>query len=835
VAQRVTENRTNRTEKVTSRSTWAIVKANVFTRFNGLLGALFVLVLATGSYKDGLFGIALIVNSVMGIAQEVSAKRKLDALAVLHAPTATVLRDGRTAVIDTADVVEGDLVYLRSGDQVPADGPLLASDNLEIDESNLTGESDAIPRGPGEPVSSGTAVVAGSGWFRADTVGAAATAQKLSAEARQFTRVYSEVQHSTNVLLRWLTWVVLVLAPLSFWTQWRAVRAAGSGGWRDIVLKGTTPLVGLVPEGLVVLTTLAFLLAAVQLTKQQALVQELPAVEGLARVDVICVDKTGTLTQGEIAFDRLTPLDGCDEGHARAVLGAMTHDPAANATAQAIAAAIPASGWEVRERIPFNSARKWSAALILGPPGDPCHPQDPCHPGESRDLPPPPSPQPPPIPPTPYALGAPDILLDQTKHKSLLHDVAARAAQGKRVVVLAQLPTFPDPDAPLPPVTPVALIELSEVIRPDAKATLAYFAAQGVAVKVISGDNPVTVTAVAKNVGLAVEQAVDARTLPEDLDELAQVVDNVTVFGRVTPAQKRGLVRALQQNGHTVAMTGDGVNDVLALKDADIGIAMGNGAQATKAVAQLVLLDSQFSHLPKVLSEGRRLIGNVERVASLFVAKNAMSATMLIATAILGVEFPFRPLHMTIVSTLTIGLPAAILALAANRRRYVPGFLSRVLALSLPAGLAAGLAAFAAFAFAHGTEAQVSTVALGTLLVVNFWLLGALARPYNWWKVLVVVGMVALAQLAFTVPPLRRFLDLDLPVTGFWLVALIGGLGAVIVELAYRISRRMHQPPDPEGHLHLHEFRVEYHDNIDTRQAEAEARALEKDRLGRGV
>ncbi|MBI4901720.1 MAG: HAD-IC family P-type ATPase, partial [Actinobacteria bacterium] len=323
VEARVRAGETNAVVEVTSRPLSEIVRANVFTRFNGLLGALLVLVLLTGSYKNALFGIALVVNSVLGIAQEWHAKRKLDSLAVLHSPTATVLRDGVCTEVPSAGMVRGDVVALRPGDQVSADGPVLVSDNLEVDESNLTGESDAVDKAVGEQVSSGTAVVAGTGWYRAEVVGPDATAQKLAAEAKKFTRAHSEVQHSTNVLLRWLTWIVLVMLPISAWSQWRAVR---DQGWQEVVLRTAAGMVGLVPEGLVVLTTLAFLLAAVQLTRKQALVQELPAVELLARVDVLCVDKTGTLTEGEIAFESLHVVDGESEKDVRQVLAALSHD-----------------------------------------------------------------------------------------------------------------------------------------------------------------------------------------------------------------------------------------------------------------------------------------------------------------------------------------------------------------------------------------------------------------------------------------------------------------------------------------------------------------------------
>ncbi|MDR0284495.1 MAG: HAD-IC family P-type ATPase, partial [Propionibacteriaceae bacterium] len=558
VALRERDGRVNAVAPVTSRSLGQIVKANVLTRFNALLGALFVLVMVTGSYIDGLFGIALVLNSALGIGQEWYAKRKLDSLAVLHVPRATVIRDGLTVTIDIGAVVEDDLVVLAPGDQIPADGPLVETANLEVDESNLTGESDAVDKLVGDKVFSGTVVVAGAGRFRAAVVGERATAQTLAREAKTFTRAYSEVQAATNRLLKWITWVVVAMFPVAILGQIRGLDdgswAGAAANWRQMVVRAAAGLVGLVPEGLVLLTTLAFLLAALQLTRQQALVQELPAVEGLARVDVICLDKTGTLTQGEITYDSCECLPGHPAADAMDALGALAHDPAPNATAQAIAAHVPPSVHQVTDRVPFSSARKFSAVTLDN--------------GQS------------------WVLGAPEIVAGGDQ------DLSARTAplaeQGVRVVVLAKAASL----GPGAAVTPVALVKLSEVLRDDAAATLAFFAAQGVAVKVISGDNPVTVAAVARRVGLDVVAAVDARTLPDTAGELAGLVEGITVFGRVTPEKKRLLIQALKVRGHTVAMTGDGVNDVLALKDADIGIAMGNGAPATKAVAQIVLLDS---------------------------------------------------------------------------------------------------------------------------------------------------------------------------------------------------------------------------------------------------
>jgi len=791
VDARRADGRTNAVAQVTSRSLSQIVKANVFTRFNALLGALFVLVILTGSYIDGLFGIALVLNSVLGIGQEWYAKHKLDSLAVLHAPRAAVVRDGKQETIDIGEVVQDDLICLSPGDQIPADGPLVTTDNLEVDESNLTGESDAVEKAAGDQVFSGTAVVAGSGYFRAAVVGEEATAQKLSREAKVYKRAYSEVQASTNTLLRWITWVVVVMFPVSIIAQYRSLDhgtwAEAKAQWRSLVLRSVGGLVALVPEGLVLLTTLAFLLAALQLTRQQALVQELPAVEGLARVDVICLDKTGTLTQGEIVFDRCEILDGGDEARTMDALGAFAHDPTPNATARAIAAKVGPSTHGVVVRVPFSSARKYSAVTLDD--------------GSS------------------WVFGAPEIVAGNDE--ALQARITPMAESGVRVVVLARVGSLDDWGC----VQPAALVELSEALRPDAAETLAYFKDQDVDVKVISGDNPVTVAAVARRVGLdcavtggrffrhtgVTEEpspchdlsdekndehldkgygtVVDARALPDTAEELAKVVEPIVVFGRVTPEKKRLIVDALKLNGHTVAMTGDGVNDILALKDADIGIAMGNGAQATKAVAQIVLLDSRFSHMPKVLAEGRRLIGNVERVASLFVTKNVMAACLIVSTAILGVSFPFLPRHMTLLSMLTIGAPAAILALGPNKRKYVPGFLSRVLFLSIPSGIAAGLATFLAFTWGEGTPAQRSTLALVVLFIVNFWLLGVLARPWNWWKILTISVMAGLAFCAFFFPGARAFFELSLPV-GEWLTAIvIGGCGAAVVEIAHRVRR----------------------------------------------
>ncbi len=780
VEQRVARGQTNATSQASSRSLWVIFKTNVFTRFNAILGALFVLILSTGSLADGLFGVVLVVNSAIGIIQEYLAKRKLDRLALLNSPTTRVLRDGTLIQVPTADVVLDDLIELRTGDQVPADGTMLSTSGLEIDESNLTGEADAIPKSDGDEVRSGTTVVAGIGRFRAAAVGPEAYINKIAAEAKKFTKTRSEIQESVNQLLKYITWIIVIALPLQLWSQWRAI---GDQGWQQVVIRSTGGLVGLVPEGLVLLTSVAFLLAAVQLTRQQVLVQELPAVEGLARVNIVCLDKTGTLTVGDIAYEDCEPCADLTPEEIRAALGALADDPNANGTLKALAAALDApEGWHREVTIAFNSARKWSAASFAGRGS--------------------------------LVFGAPDVLL--AADDPLRARVSELAATGRRVLLLART------DAPLEgqtlpaDVRSVGLITLTEQVRPDAKETLQYFKDQGVRVKIISGDNPTTVAAIATRVGLDLgpDSLVDARTIGVDPEELREIAELTTVFGRVSPEQKRALVQALQLNGHVVAMTGDGVNDALALKDADIGVAMGNGAQATKAVAQLVLLDGKFSHLPSVLAEGRRVIGNVERVANLFVSKNVMSLVAIITAALFTLPFPFLPRHLTLVSAVTIGIPAFFLALGPNKRRYIPGFLPRVLRFAVPSGVVAGVVVLVSYLLARNavgappaseclvkTESsnsvanvicwQPSSAATVALLVTAFWILVVLSRPFRPWKALLVGSMVAIAALAFITPLGQSFFNFSLTPTILAEALLVGAVGALAIEIIYRTEPGM--------------------------------------------
>lgn len=814
---------TNEFDNSSSRSIVAILRANVFTIFNAILASAVVVVLAVGSWQDAVFGFVLLLNTLTGTIAELRAKRALDNLAVLAAPTAHVIRDGEAKDIEVSQVVLGELLELRSGDQVPADGQVLSSNGCEIDESILTGESVAVRKHENDQVLSGTTVIGGSARIRVTAVGEHSYANRLAMEARKYSVVTSELQEGTNRVLTWISWVIVPMTLLLLWSQLRVAGGISgsldSGQWKAAVVLAVAGVVGMVPQGLVLLTSVNFAAAAMTLARRKVLVQELPAVEVLARVDMLCLDKTGTLTSGAVELDHIESCLGsaCADGDggslaagkvsadaaaggsagtgsgavvpasaddaARAALAYLVGGSEANATGSAIAAGL--TGLEpaqARYAIAFNSARKWSAVQTQAGA---------------------------------YVLGAPEIVLagstgsgstqadnadsDGTglgsTDNAALERVKALAGTGKRVLVLAhsnqELDQSENPTLPKD-LTAALLVVLAEQVRPDAAQTLDYFKRQGVAVRVISGDNPVTVAAIAAHLGLRNPDGgepvgVDARTLPaiEDTQALADVLEKHTVFGRVTPEQKRAFVNALKSRGHTVAMTGDGVNDALALKDADLGIAMGNAAPATKAVSRLVLLNSQFDALPSVVAEGRRVIANMERVASLFLTKTTWAALLAAVVAITGFVYPFLPRQLTIVSSLTIGIPAFVLALAPTNQRYRAGFLARVLRLSVPAGVIVVVGVLCArltLILMGSNRNQISSVCTLVLVAGGLWLLSLTARPWVWWRAVLVVIMSASALAVVLLAPLRGFFDLAALTANSWLV-LVCAAGIVCAAL----------------------------------------------------
>jgi cation-transporting ATPase E len=766
VAQRVADGKTNDVPTRAARSVSDIVRGNVFTRINAILGVLFVIVLSTGSVINGAFGLLIIANSAIGIIQELRAKQTLDKLAIVGQAKPLVRRQSGTSPLAPNEVVLDDVIELGPGDQIVVDGEILEEANLEVDESLLTGEADPIAKDAGDQVMSGSFVVAGSGAYRATKVGREAYAAKLAEEASKFTLVKSELRSGINKILQFITYLLVPAGALIIYTQLFTTDA----GWRESVLRMVGALVPMVPEGLVLMTSIAFAVGVVRLGRRQCLVNELPAIEGLARVDVVCADKTGTLTENGM---RVSDLKKLDERAVAEILAQMAADDARpNASMAAIAEAYKMPpGWSATATAPFKSATKWSGTSY----------------GEHGN----------------WVIGAPDVLLDPTSEAA--EEAEQIGAQGLRVLLLgsSDLPVD-DPGAP-GTVSPAALVVLEQRVRPDARDTLDYFASQKVSVKVISGDNAVSVGAVAGSLGLEGE-TMDARKLPDQPDALADTLEEYTTFGRVRPDQKRAMVHALQSRGHTVAMTGDGVNDVLALKDADIGVAMGSGSSASRAVAQIVLLDNKFATLPYVVGEGRRVIGNIERVSNLFLTKTVYSVLLAVLVGLAGLSaklfgtdpllFPFQPIHVTIAAWFTIGIPAFVLSLAPNKERAHPGFVRRVMTSALPSGLVVGIATFTSYLLAYqgraGTDVeqtQASTAALMTLLVAAVWVLAVVARPYEWWR----VGLVAVSGLAyvviFSIPTARELFLLDVSNAATTSMALgIGLLGAVAVEVIWWVQ-----------------------------------------------
>lgn len=783
VAQRVADGRVNDVPDAPVRTLGEIIRANVLTPVNAILLSLLVLILVAGAPGDALFVGVVVSNSIIGIIQELRARRELRRLAVLSEPRARVRRDGDSREIDVGEVVADDLLELASGDQVVVDGEVLAAVGLEVDESLLTGESDSVPKSPGTRVMSGSFVAAGSGVYRAEGIGAASYAAELSEEARRFALVDSELRRGVNQILRVLVWLI---PPASALLLWRLLGAEDR--WQE-ALRGTVgAAVAMVPDGLVLLTSLAFVAGVIALARRRALAKELAAVELLARVDTLCLDKTGTITTGEISFESVQPVGGWSEAEARAALGAMAAaDPSPNATTAAVASACPApAGWDVVAVEPFSSARKWASTTFA-----------------AQGL---------------FYLGAPDMLLADGDGEAR-ESVEGWAAAGRRVLLLSQADgggadpsggtvaegSGGDDRAVAAGVgdeaagvasglvaarRAVAVVVLGDTIRHDAPEILAYFRDQGVDLKVISGDNAATVSAVAERAGVPGATAyMDARELPSETAELGAAMERNAVFGRVTPHQKRAMVGALQAGGRTVAMTGDGVNDVLALKDADMGIAMGSGSAASRAVAELVVLDDSFATLPRVVDEGRKVINNVERVSNLFIAKAAYALLITAAIGIMGVSFPFLPRHLTLIGTFSIGVPGIFLALAPSTELVRPGFLRRVLRFSVPAGAVAAACTMVTYEIARraseATLIEARTVATITLLGVGLVILVVTSRPLRPWKIALAGAMGLLYVVVMAAGGLRDYFELDLPPAWLWgpVCAAVAVGGAIIAAL----------------------------------------------------
>ena len=738
VAARVSEGLVNTAPPSPGRSVAQILRANVCTRFNAILGTLFVIVIAVGPPQDALFGVVLVVNTGIGVFQELRAKRALDRLAILTAPRARVLRGGQLAQIATSGIVQDDVLDLRIGDQVPVDAAVLAADGLELDEALLTGEAEPVVKRPGDTLLSGSFVVAGGGRAQATAVGGEAYAARLQAQARRFSLVHSELQQGTTQILRGLTWVMIPAGALLLFSEF--FRSHDS--FEDAVRGSAAGLVAMVPEGLVLLTSLAFAMGAMRLARRRVLVQELAAIEGLARVDVLCVDKTGTLTRPGMRLVETEVIGGWPpERIAEVVAAIAADDNAPNGTVAALATSYPDSpGWTATARVPFSSARKWSGLTFEG------HGT--------------------------WLLGAPAVVGGVGLSPDVAAAVARHEEAGHRVLLLAGTADSLDTDPP-PGAEPAALLVLAEELRDETAATVRYLLGQGVTIRVLSGDAPRAVAAIARGAGIPAEdEPCDASQLTES--EVAARIGSVSVFGRVRPAHKLAAVRALRQAGHVVAMIGDGVNDVQALKEADLGIAMGSGSDASRSVARVVLLDGTFAAVPQILAEGRRVIANIERVARLFVTKTAYAAVIAIAIGLAGAGYPFFPRHLTLISSFTIGVPGFFLALAPGAPRAQPGFVRRVLSFAVPAGIAVAAAVLATDVIAHavpGVSAeQARTACMLAAFAMGLWILAVVALSGSpddgrsrAVRLALVGAMAACMAALFAVPAARRTFALALP------------------------------------------------------------------------
>ncbi|MDO4271751.1 MAG: HAD-IC family P-type ATPase [Candidatus Saccharibacteria bacterium] len=760
VSERRASGLTNVANEQSSRSWGDILRSNIVTPFNALITALAVVVILVNKNPiNSLFFITMLLNIVVGIGQEVKVKLTLDRLAIMVKPRAEVIRNGVTLEVASSEVVQDDLIVLKAGDQVVVDGVVIETSGLEVDESLLTGESDPILKKLDNEVLSGSIVTAGRGIIRATNVGNASYAAKLTNEAQAFKRASSELVTATNVIMRWIARLMIVIVPLLIIGQLRV-----DSDWREVVIHTVAAVVGMIPEGLVLLTSAAFMLAAVKLARQKVLVQQLPAVETLARVDTLLLDKTGTITEGQMEFDKLIQLtDEMDEEQLASVLATIASrqsSPTNDALARYFSKPV-----EFTAEVPLSSSRKWSAIQMAG---------------------------------RSYLFGAPEIVLaGMDDELGGLATARQLATKGSRVLALVELSEWLNDKAELVKYErqSLALVVLAEKIRPDAAQTLDFFARQGVDVKVISGDSPQTVGAIASRVGLHPE-IFDARNLPDATKqprEFLRIVKQHNVFGRVLPEQKRQIAMALQGDGRVVAMTGDGVNDALALKKADLGIAMSSGTTATKAVAEVVLMDNKFSHLPAVLGEGRRVAANIERVSNLFIIKNVYVAVLALASTTLGLTYPFLPAQMTVISTLSIGIPAFFLALAPNNRRYQTGFLRRVLSFAIPAGLIMAVAMIVGYYIVNRQGMSLAAAGTSTsiiAMVIGLAILIYLARPIRGWKLLLILACGGLFAAYVSWPPLARVFNLELVVSTLPITFAVAATAIITITLVVNAGRK---------------------------------------------
>ncbi len=697
-----------------TKSEWQIIRENTFTFFNFIFIVLAAALILVGSFMNMAFLFVAIANTFIGIYQEIRAKRTVDKLTLVAAGTVLVVRDGERRSVRTDELVRDDIVEFASGDQICADA-IVRSGQVYVNESLLTGEVDAISKESGDALKSGSFVISGHCRSQLTHVGANCYAATLAAEAKRNTHsTKSEMMRALTKLIRWVGIALIPLGIVLFLRQYLPVFSNQS---LRLSVEGTVAaLIGMIPEGLYLLTSIAIAASCLKLAKKRVLIQDMNCIETLAHVDVLCVDKTGTITMPNMLVEEVVPLnpEGFSHEMIEGILSAFYNGEAPdNETASAMGSRFSlVTDWQVRKRIAFSSANKWAAADF----------------GEKGC----------------FIVGAPEFVLKE-RYEPLRELVEQYSANGRRVLLLAAYGREAEECLDIQALTPAALVLLNNPIRPDAEETFRYFASQGVSVRVISGDNPITVSEIALKAGIPdADRFIDCRTLKEAQD-FEEAVKKYTVFGRVTPEQKRSLIQTFKRTGHTVAMTGDGVNDVLALKDADCGIAMASGSQAASQIAQIVLLDSQFSAMPGIVAEGRRVINNIQRAASLFLVKNIFSFALTLSLLFIDITYPLQAVHLSLISSLTIGIPSFFLAMEPNYEIVKGHFMKNVLLKAVPGALTnliLVLLAYVCCSLFHLPNDQFSTMTVWVIATVGFVTLYYVCRPFTKLRIFVFVAML---------------------------------------------------------------------------------------------
>lgn len=725
VNERIEQGKVNADENPNTRTYKQIVRENTLTFFNFLNLVLLILVLMVGSYKNAFFVGIIIINTLIGIAQEIRAKKTIDKLAILTAKKSIVIREGKKWTVPTEELVLDDLVCLKTGDQVPADAKVLEG-SVEVNESLLTGESDNLPKNVGDELFSGSFVTSGEACCQIIHVGKDNYAAQITSEAKEFKRHNSELKNSLNAILKVISIIIVPLGALLFYKQYYVV----GNTFKDSIVSMVAGVLGMIPEGLVLLTSVALTLGALVLANKKTLVQELYCIETLARVDTLCLDKTGTITEGTMCVERVEPWSEASENKDTDEIPTEDEDEPdlheienmmanlmyvlkdQNATIDALRKRFPAkSSMTLKHIVPFSSDRKYSGAVF-----------------EDNGT---------------YLMGAAQFLFPEGREDIL--DVCQNyAEEGLRVLVLAHSTQMAEGTELPENLEPAALLLLTDVIREEAPDTLQFFDSQEVDLKVISGDDPVTVSAIAKRAGLKnAENYVDATTL-ETEEQLEEAVAKYSVFGRVTPQQKKEMVQALQKQGHTVAMTGDGVNDVLALKEADCSIAMAQGSDAAKNIANVVLLDSNFASMPHIVNQGRRVVNNIRTAASMFLIKTMFSVMLSLLTIFFGNAYPFEPIQMSLISACAVGIPTFLLAQENNYDKIDHTFLRHVFLNAFPAALTITSCVFAVMLVCQNVYHSNDMLSTACVLVTGWNYMAALKTvyaPLNTYRKVIIYGM----------------------------------------------------------------------------------------------